>query len=358
MNERDHSLLPWEDRKLLVNDFVHSKEVNKFVFGCNQLGQRISELVNIAGFVDDRFAESEFAGHPVLKSNQIPSGSIVVSAIVGISPVSVERMLHELGVDHVDYFAFLRESGLALMQIPFWGDAHNEMIENWDEYVSLLNRMSDDASVEAFHDFMLFRKTMNLEYMTKYTDRQREQYFESFLELNRNGLNFFDLGCFDGFTSAEFSRHSPNYSTINAFEPVPRLFESCELNLRSIRDCVVHNFGAASESRKEYFLDDGSSSSISSSGNIEVQLRRLDDVPLPPPSLVKIDIEGAELDALLGMSRTIETSRPMFAVAAYHYPSETRDLVRFWDSLGLTGQLNFRHYTEGTTESVLFLCPQ
>jgi len=44
---------------------------------------------------------------------------------------------------------------------------------------------------------------------------------------------------------------------------------------------------------------------------VEVSTIALDDVGRPPPSLVKIDVEGAELEVLAGMTRLLREARPV-----------------------------------------------
>lgn len=347
----------WNSRISLTHEFLSTSERPKYVFGCNSLAQRISALVKVHGFIDDITQSSTFEGLPVIRSVDVPPNSIVVSAIIGVLPVSVERHLHNLLVDHIDYFAFSKISKLDLAAIPFWEGAHEDMRINLARYKKIADRMGDEVSQRTMSDLISFRYEMNLEYMIGYTNRQHEQYFEPFLQLDRMNLNFFDLGCFDGFTSAEFARLSPQYSSISAFEPMSRLHSDCCNNLRELRNCVVHNFGASDLEQSLIFVDDGSSSTVSSGEGELVSLKRLDDLTLPRPDLIKIDIEGAELQALRGMSGILQESRPMMAIACYHYPNEILEIVDFWDSIGLTGALELRHYTEGTTETVLFIVP-
>ena len=120
---------------------------------------------------------------------------------------------------------------------------------------------------------------------------------------------------------------------------------------------MVYNFGASDSAQSLIFIDDGSSSTVSSGEGELVSLKRLDDIALPRPDLIKIDIEGAELKAMRGMTRILQEARPMMAIACYHYPNEILDIVDFWDLIGFTGTLELRHYTEGTTETVLFIIP-
>lgn len=48
-----------------------------------------------------------------------------------------------------------------------------------------------------------------------------------------------------------------------------------------------------------------------SEGRVSVRTLALDDVDGPPPALVKIDVEGAELEVLAGMTRLLREDRPI-----------------------------------------------
>jgi FkbM family methyltransferase len=60
---------------------------------------------------------------------------------------------------------------------------------------------------------------------------------------------------------------------------------------------------------------------LSESGNLQVQCVVLDDWVkahgIPPPSFVKIDVEGGEIGVLNGARRTIEAARPKLLVATH-----------------------------------------
>jgi hypothetical protein len=62
-------------------------------------------------------------------------------------------------------------------------------------------------------------------------------------------------------------------------------------------------------------------------GEVPVQLVALDDLALGEITLLKMDIEGAEVPALIGAKRTIERYKPKLAIAAYHKADDLPQLI-------------------------------
>jgi hypothetical protein len=91
---------------------------------------------------------------------------------------------------------------------------------------------------------------------------------------------------------------------------------------------------------------------------VEVEVKSPDGTFGESPTMVKIDIEGGELNALKGMRFVLEESIPAFALAAYHHPSQSLELFEFVDQIKDGYQPYLRHYTEGTTETVLYMIPK
>jgi FkbM family methyltransferase len=69
---------------------------------------------------------------------------------------------------------------------------------------------------------------------------------------------------------------------------------------------------------------------------------------------IKMDIEGAEVEALKGAEQTLRKFRPRLAICLYHRPSDFETIPKFIDSLGLGYRFYFNHYTMHAEESVLF----
>jgi hypothetical protein len=67
---------------------------------------------------------------------------------------------------------------------------------------------------------------------------------------------------------------------------------------------------------------------------LDVTCARADDLVasgvLPPPALVKIDVEGAEADVLRGATATLRTHRPLLLLEVHHVRAmhEVDDVLR------------------------------
>lgn len=73
---------------------------------------------------------------------------------------------------------------------------------------------------------------------------------------------------------------------------------------------------------------------------------------------IKMDIEGAELNALKGAVRAIEKFRPKLAISIYHRPQDFVTIPRFLTSLNLNYEFYLGHYTIHVEETVLFAVPR
>jgi hypothetical protein len=84
----------------------------------------------------------------------------------------------------------------------------------------------------------------------------------------------------------------------------------------------------------------------------------LDDLDITPPTFIKIDIEGMEEKFLEGAHETLCKYRPKVAIAVYHNPYQLRRIVELIDSAIPNSKFFLRHYTEGFSETILYVLPQ
>jgi FkbM family methyltransferase len=79
---------------------------------------------------------------------------------------------------------------------------------------------------------------------------------------------------------------------------------------------------------------------------------------LPRLDFIKMDIEGAELNALKGAERSLKRFHPKLAVSLYHSIEDFRTIPRYLDSLGLKYKFYLDHHTIYENETLLFCIPQ
>ena len=91
-----------------------------------------------------------------------------------------------------------------------------------------------------------------------------------------------------------------------------------------------------------------------------IHVVRGDDLfPFETVDFIKIDAEGADLDALLGMAGLIRRSSPVLAVSLYHRPRDITDLPIAISALldGLPYRFYLRQHMYNSFESVFYAVP-
>lgn len=152
---------------------------------------------------------------------------------------------------------------------------------------------------------------------------------EAISDLLETGDTFYDIGANVGFFSILASKIIGSTGAVYAFEPVPRNASRVEKNacLNSLNNVEVIKIAVSNYcGQSELLLARHSGGAVLKSagippdftGSIVVETSTLDAVmdreQLRPPNLVKIDVEGAELDVLRGMIGTLRKYGPKIIV--------------------------------------------
>jgi UDP-N-acetylglucosamine--N-acetylmuramyl-(pentapeptide) pyrophosphoryl-undecaprenol N-acetylglucosamine transferase len=145
-------------------------------------------------------------------------------------------------------------------------------------------------------------------------------------ELLSPGDVLWDVGANVGFFTLIGARAVGERGRVFAFEPVPELAAAARRNaeLNGFRNVeVVERAAAAEAGRAEFVLSQepgwGRLAAVGApkeaQRTIAVETAALDELvergELAPPAVVKIDVEGAEVDAIAGMRETLRRHRPL-----------------------------------------------
>lgn len=338
------------------DEFLSSDKREKFIFGRNEYAKSIAKVVDISGFIDDFTDDLQYLDKPVYKTECVPKNALIVSAVLG-RPFTAEKRLHTAGLEHLDYFAFYKYSGLSIKPVTCWPDFGVDFLENRTQYDWIYKMLKDDISRKTFTSIINFRISYDLKHMTGFEDTQNRQYFETFLNLSCPGEAFVDVGGFDGLTTKQFIEGYPDYSTVHFFECDATNLINAKKTLSQFRDIIYYEIALSDRKELIRFTSDGSCSRIDSRGKISLEADKMDNTLAGPASFIKMDIEGAEVKALAGAKETIATNHPKLAVSVYHNGSDLWQIPRQVLSVRDDYMLYLRHYTEGVDETVMFFVP-
>lgn len=186
-------------------------------------------------------------------------------------------------------------------------------------------------------------------------------YFEPWLPHSPEEV-FVDVGAFNGRSSLDFMKWSGGlFKHIYLFEPDPRNMALCQKNLGPEHgDKITYVEAGLWHSRTElrFLAIHSTSSLICEQGQVTVPVVSLDEfLAGSPATFIKIDIEGAEMEALQGARRTIEKHRPKLAIAIYHKPRDIIDLPAYIQELVPDYTFTLRHYSLYEAETILYAVP-
>lgn len=179
---------------------------------------------------------------------------------------------------------------------------------------------------------------------------------------------FVDCGCFDGGTCYRFAGWcgQKGYEHIYSFEADPVNYEKCRKLLEPLGKCDLYPYGTAKEKGKVYFASKGfEDSCIISQEEAEkknyegvqmIETVALDEVLAGKKiTFLKMDVEGAEYDALLGAEKLIKECRPRMAISIYHKPEDIITIPDLILKMNPDYRITFRHYGLDDLETIMYV---
>ena len=187
----------------------------------------------------------------------------------------------------------------------------------------------------------------------------QKQYFDLEALPHAEKESFADVGALNGETAKEFLRWAGDTADhVWCFEPDARNAEKCRTTLPELEKAgklTVVPKGAWSEHTTLSFCAQANGISAVGAGDDTVETTTLDKVFADEPiTFIKMDIEGAEFEALRGCECTIRTQRPKLAISVYHKPGDIVDLAQLILAYQPDYRLYLRHYCIFDNETVLY----
>jgi FkbM family methyltransferase len=136
------------------------------------------------------------------------------------------------------------------------------------------------------------------------------------------GAVLWDVGAFAGYISAHFAHPRFRLKAIHAFEPNPATLLALRKLFNNSSTVVIHPFALGNADQVMELSVNPESSSMASlvrgagaTQKLQIQVRRGDaarqQLGLPLPDVIKIDVEGFEGEVVAGLAETIRAKRPV-----------------------------------------------
>lgn len=228
-------------------------------------------------------------------------------------------------------------------------------------FEALLAKLEDDGSRETYT--RVIRAHLSGErkdFEAAYTGNDDWYLFRSLLKPTSN-TTYLDCGAFDGDTVKLFqSAANEGYSHIYAFEPSPEALPQLHALAASDARITVIEKGVYDKDGVISFTENGVYSTV---GEGKVGLTKTIEIPVAtidgvlqgrPADIIKMDIEGAEYEALLGARATITAHKPRLAICIYHQPIDFLRIAELLLQMVPEYKLRVRHQSPSCTDTILF----
>lgn len=178
-----------------------------------------------------------------------------------------------------------------------------------------------------------------------------KQYFDVFQPGQKEV--FIDAGAYNGDTMDEFLKWNGGIYKVYSLELSADMCAVIER--KNIPNVQVINCAAWSRNENLFFEDSSRGGNVNSAGTDAVLGRTIDAIlDGEEATFIKMDIEGAELEALKGAKETIRKYGPKLAVCIYHKYDDILQLGRYILDLNPDYKFLIRHYTTCMWETVLY----
>jgi len=298
------------------------KETEKpiVLYGMGDGAQKIIDKLNGLNIpLADIFASDEFVrGHSfngirVKKYSEIETLYDDFFVLIGFA-VNYDSMISRL-------FEISASHETAAPDVPLFGQGVFDIgfvEENAEKIDRVYSLLADEWSKKVYANIINYKISGNIEYLRDITTDREADLVEIFDFSDEE--DYLDLGAYDGDTIKEFERLTDGrFKSITALEPDAKNFRKLLLVAENdARITCVQKAVWDSDTVLRFNNRAGRNSALNDIGRVEVEATSVDNLSPDGFSFIKMDVEGAEKQALLGAKKTITERKPKLFISAYH----------------------------------------
>lgn len=342
------------------------------LFGAGPLGKDILAGLRKAGVEPLAFADNnrdlwhqQVMGLPVLSPTEAAElhGKTACFVVTIYQGSSVRRQLASLGCQRVVACAPLlwKYADIFIPQCSL--ELPHRLVEQCHSIRPCYAMLGDEPSKRELREQLLWRYWLDFSALSPPLDAS-DTYFPMDLLSPVPDEVFVDCGSFDGESTRSFNRHwSGEFRHVFAFEPDPVNRGALASNVEAMRigdRVTVMPYAVGNTNGQVSFACNGSvTSHVTTQGaGSAIECRRLDDIEWPlMPTYIKMDIEGAEPEALAGGTELLRRHQPVLAVCTYHRSEHLWQIPNLIRSISPEYHVFLRRYAEECWEGVCYAIP-
>jgi len=169
-----------------------------------------------------------------------------------------------------------------------------------------------------------------------------------------------DCGAYTGNTTLYFSQKTGMGGHVYGFEAASDIFSQYIENIGHIKNCTPICCAVSKENGVASFGGGPTNACLGRPGE-EVATVALDDFiskqDIPRVDFIKMDVECAEADVLIGAAKLIKRFRPKMAISVYHEPYDIYALPAIVRKIDPNYNFHLRHYSDRDWETIAFCTP-
>ncbi|MGR3294001.1 MAG: FkbM family methyltransferase [Candidatus Scalindua sp.] len=347
------------------------KERTIFIYGAGGFGREMYNLMSKYGikpfaFLDKAAMENErLFDIPVYRAddqhidNAIKRDAVVLLSIATKTYIiqSIKKFIENCG------FSNIVDSQSIRAQLVYPDDCDDKIIRpdyflhNKDKINRIAKIWSDEESLALYKSNLIAHITRNYDFCME--NSQENQYFPQNIMMNKGYKRFVDCGGYVGDTLEELVKTHDDIEAIASFEPdsinYAKLSNVADKLKSQTKQIILFPCAVSNRAETLTFCEGIGSGQISTSGDSFAKCVSLDDSIMDfSPTFIKMDVEGAELNALEGTKNVISKSRPDLAICVYHNINHLWDIPFLLDSWNIDYHFYLRTYSSCTMETVLY----
>ncbi len=310
------------------------------LFGAGNLGRKVLQCLRSIEVEPLAFADNgqfkwgtQVDGLPVLSprdaAERYGSSALFIVTIWSLGQFYPDSrtMLERLGCVKVASTAFLRWRFSDRLLPDFCQDLPHKVYEEASEVRRAASLWADEMSSREYLGHVRWRALGDQDALGPPV--AEESYFLDSLYRICDQERFVDCGAYTGDTAEVLIRRNPAFSRIVAIEADPANFKRLTEWVSTLDGSVASRINAlnvavgATRGKLHFRASGDEGARLAEDGNVVVECVPLDDLLAEaPPTFIKMDIEGAEIDALNGARHAIQTHRPILSICVYHKQSD------------------------------------